>query len=70
MLLFIGAEKQSPDMLKCKICKASFPFSELEKAARGTRSACGHFFRIEDILVQKSGTYVEIADLCSDFDLF
>ena len=44
--------------------------SELEKAARGTRGACGHFFRIEDILVQKSLTYVVIADLCGDFDLF
>jgi hypothetical protein len=25
--------------------------SELEKAARSTRGACRHFFRIEDILV-------------------
>jgi hypothetical protein len=29
---------------------------ELEKAARGTRGACRHFFRIEDIFVQKSRT--------------
>jgi hypothetical protein len=27
-------------------------------------------FRIEDILVQKSRTYVAIADLCDDYDLF
>ena len=27
-------------------------------------------FRIEDILVQKSRTYVAIADLCGDFNLF
>jgi hypothetical protein len=26
--------------------------------------------RIEDILVQKSRTYVAIADVCGDFDLF
>jgi hypothetical protein len=45
-------------------------FPELEKAARGTRGACGHFFRIEDILVQKSRTYVAIADLFGDFDYF
>ena len=40
---------------------------ELEKAARGTRGACGHFVRIEDILVQKSRPFVEIADKCVDF---
>ena len=28
------------------------------------------FVSIEDILVQKSRTYVMIADLCIDFDLF
>ena len=28
------------------------------------------FFSIQDILVQKSPTYVAIADLCGDFDLF
>ena len=44
--------------------------AELEKAARGTNGACGHFFRIEDILVQKSCTYVEIAELCGDINLF
>ena len=44
--------------------------AELEKAARGTRGACGNFFRIEDILVQKSRKYVAIADLCGDLDLF
>ena len=40
--------------------------AEMEKAARGTRCECGHFFRIEDIFVQKSRTYVAIADLCGD----
>jgi hypothetical protein len=40
---------------------------ELEKVACG---ACGQFFRIEDILAQKSCTFVMIADLCGDFDLF
>ena len=44
--------------------------AELEKAARGTLGACGHFFRIEDILVQKSRIYVAITNLCGDFDLF
>jgi hypothetical protein len=28
------------------------------------------FFRIEDILVQKSRTYIAIADFCGDFDVF
>ena len=40
------------------------------KAACGTRGACGHYFRTQDIVVQKSRTYVAIADLCGDFDLF
>jgi hypothetical protein len=40
--------------------------TELEKAAGGTRLACGHFFRFEDILVQKSLTYVAITVLCGD----
>jgi hypothetical protein len=31
---------------------------------------CGHFLRIEDILVQKSHTYVAITDFCCNFDLF
>ena len=44
--------------------------SELEQAARGTCGACRQFFRLEDILIQKSRTYVAIADLCGDFDLF
>ena len=44
--------------------------AELEKAASGTRYACGYFFRIEDMLVQKLCKYVMIADLCGDFDLF
>ena len=43
---------------------------ELKKDARGTRCACRHLFRIEDVLVQKSRTYVAIEDLCGDFDLF
>jgi hypothetical protein len=42
---------------------------ELEKAAPGTHGACRHFFRIKDIFVQKSRTYVTDADLCGDFDL-
>ena len=41
--------------------------AELEKAARGTRGVCGHFFRIEDISVQKPSIYIVIADLCGDF---
>jgi hypothetical protein len=49
-------------------CKSGKLQAELEKAARGTRGACGHFFRIEEILFQKSRTY--IADLCGDFDSF
>jgi hypothetical protein len=28
------------------------------------------YFRIEDILVQKSRTYFAVADLCGDFDYF
>jgi hypothetical protein len=34
-----------------------------------SRGACGHFFRIEEILVQKSRMYVAIEDLLGDFDL-
>ena len=36
------------------------------KAARGTCGVCGHFFKIEDILVQISCTYVAFAELCGD----
>ena len=34
-------------------------------SAHGTCGAFGHFFKIEDVLVQKSRTFV---DLCGDFD--